>query len=99
MQSLGKITKGKGEAQQHQDQNVFHGQTSIPKGQAKSILLASELSALSFVLGILYLHLTKHQAQSTKNKILSEKLGLGRRHVILSPFPPKHPLTSNARKR
>jgi len=46
MKSLGKITKGKGEAQQQQDQNVFHAQTSIPKGEAKSILVLSCVPSL-----------------------------------------------------
>ena len=46
MKSLGKITKGKGEAQQQQDQNMFHAQTSIPKGEAKSILVLSCLPSL-----------------------------------------------------
>jgi len=38
MKFLGKVTQGKGETKQKQDQNVFHALTSIPKGQAKSIL-------------------------------------------------------------
>jgi len=46
MKSLGKITKGKGKAQQQQDQNMFHAQTSIPKGEAKSILVLSYLPSL-----------------------------------------------------
>ena len=46
MESLGKITQGKGEPQQQQDQNVFHGQTSILRGEVKSIVSLCNLCVL-----------------------------------------------------
>ena len=67
MKSLGKITKGKGKAQQQQDQNMFHAQTSIPKGNGKSILWWLVLRTLCLVLSAeraLKVQRTKYQEQS-----------------------------------